>query len=158
MEQQIGLQLGQNFKINKMRVLIAADHAGVELKQYLVEYLIKDGVLVTDFGTNTIESVNYANYAHQLCAAMDKNTYGILICGSGNGMCMTANKYPSIRAALCWDIELAELARSHNNANILCLPARFIAVEDAVDMVNVFLNTPFEGGRHESRINQIPIK
>ena len=107
-----------------MRVLIAADHAGVELKQYLVEYLIKDGVLVTDFGTNTTESVNYANYAHQLCAAMDKNTYGILICGSGNGMCMTANKYPSIRAALCWDIELAELARSHNNANILCLPAQ----------------------------------
>jgi len=141
-----------------MRILIASDHAGVELKQYLIEYLLKNDILLTDFGPRGFEPVSYAEYAHQLCSAMDANSYGILICGSGNGMCMTANKYPSIRAALCWDAELSKLARAHNNANILCLPARFIAVEDAVDMVNVFIHTLFEGGRHESRINQIPIK
>jgi len=146
----------------QFQILIASDHAGYELKEFLKIFLEKQGHLVSDLGCScSNNSVDYPDIAFTLCDKFNADNElqrGILICGSGNGMCMTANKYPSIRAALCWDIELDELARSHNNANILCLPARFIAVEDAVDMVNVFLNTPFEGGRHESRINQIPIK
>jgi ribose 5-phosphate isomerase B len=138
-----------------MNVFIASDHAGWELKTYIVQFLKKwDGIVVTDLGTNTPESVDYTDYAHQLCSNL-KSDFGILICGSGNGMCMAANKWPDVRAALCWDVDIVKLARLHNNANVLCLPARFISVEDAIDMVSTFMETTFEGGRHVKRVDGI---
>ena len=113
-----------------------------------------DGIVVTDLGTNTPESVDYTDYAHQLCSNL-KSDFGILICGSGNGMCMAANKWPDVRAALCWDVDIVRLSRAHNNANVLCLPARFVSVEDAIDMVSIFMETEFEGGRHVKRVDGI---
>jgi ribose 5-phosphate isomerase B len=138
-----------------MNVYIASDHAGWELKTLIVQFLKKwDGIVVTDLGTNTPESVDYSDYAHQLCSNL-KSGFGILICGSGNGMCMAANKWPDVRAALCWDVDIVRLSRAHNNANVLCLPARFISVEDAIDMVSTFMETEFEGGRHVKRVDGI---
>lgn len=139
-----------------MSILIASDHAGWELKTQLIEYMDKCGVELTDLGTNTPESVDYPDYAHKLCSNF-KSQFGILICGSGNGMCMTANKWPGIRAALCWDVDIARLARAHNNANIICLPARFLCIDDAIDILNTFLETDFEGDRHTKRIMGINI-
>lgn len=133
------------------------DHAGFELKAYLKPHLQKWGLHVHDHGTHGPDSVDYPDFAHPVAEEVAQGTgLGILICGSGNGVCMAANKHADIRAALCWNVELAALARQHNNANILCLPARFLSPETALAMVETFLTTPFEGGRHQNRINKIP--
>ncbi len=145
--------------INELRIAICSDHAGFELKQYLIEYLkSKNPVALHDFGTYTAESCDYADFAHPMASAVesDEFDYGISICGSGNGISMTVNKHQGIRAALCWNTEIARLARAHNNANVLSLPARFISVTDAFEMVDYFFATDFEGGRHQSRIDKIP--
>lgn len=136
---------------------IGCDHAGFELKEYLKEYLTEKGYEVKDYGTYSADSTDYPDYAHAVSDFVEKNenTLGILICGSGNGISMTANKHQGIRCALCWETEIAELARLHNNANIIALPARFISKEAAVEMVNTFFSTEFEGGRHANRVNKI---
>lgn len=136
---------------------IAADHAGFELKEFLINKLEQAGYTLKDLGTHSTLSMDYPDVAHPLASAVNngKYTFGILICGSGNGMTITANKYAGVRSALCWTVELASLARMHNNANILCLPARFIDKETAFEEVISFLNTDFEGGRHEARVDKI---
>jgi len=136
---------------------IGADHAGFELKQVIINYLIKKGLEVKDYGCHSNESIDYPDFAHPFAEDVERgiNTLGILICGSGNGINMTANKHQGVRSALCWKPEIAELARQHNDANILTLPARFISNDEAIEMVEVFLNTPFEGGRHQNRVNKI---
>lgn len=141
------------------RIAIASDHAGYELKEYLKPYLEERGNELIDFGTNSSESCDYADYAHPAAEAVEsgKCDIGIGICGSGNGMQMTLNKHQGIRAALCWLPEIAKLAREHNDANFLVLPARFITKEEAKKLVDVYLNTPFEGGRHLRRINKMPL-
>jgi len=145
---------------NSLKLGIASDHAGYELKEYLKKYLAEKGYDVTDFGTNSSESCDYADYAHPLGSAIESGnlSLGFSICGSGNGINMVVNKYPHVRSALCWNKEIAELAVSHNNANICALPARFISKEIAIDIVNAFFNTEFEGGRHQTRIDKIPCK
>lgn len=142
-----------------MKLAIGSDHAGFHLKSSVIEYLNGQGYETKDFGTYSADSVDYPDFAHPVASAVDANEYplGILICGSANGVCMTANKYPFIRAAICWNVELAQLARQHNDANILCLPARYISEEIALEIVKAFLSTPFEGGRHEKRVNKIPL-
>ena len=146
--------------LNEIKIGIASDHAGFELKQYLLSFLKDKGCTVTDFGTNSTASCDYPDFAHPLANAIEKNEcdFGIAICGTGNGISITLNKHQSIRAALCWDTPLAELARQHNDANILSLPARFISVEKAVEMVEVFFSTDFEGGRHQARVDKIALK
>lgn len=141
------------------KVAIGCDHAGYELKIILKEYLQNKGIEVIDFGTNSPDSVDYADYAHPLANAVETEEceIGFTICGSGNGINITANKHQGIRAALCWIPEISMLARAHNNANICSLPGRFISVDDAKKVVDLFLETPFEGGRHEQRINKIPL-
>ncbi|MFH0867587.1 MAG: ribose 5-phosphate isomerase B [Bacteroidota bacterium] len=139
-------------------IVIGSDHAGYKYKKKMSELLEKSGYTVTDFGCFSEESVDYPDFAHPVAAAVEKgkNAVGILICGSGNGVCMTANKHKKIRAALCWTVETTKLSRLHNNANIVCLPARFIDFELAMEIVNTFLNTSFEGGRHTNRVKKIP--
>ncbi|MCS7018959.1 MAG: ribose 5-phosphate isomerase B [Cytophagales bacterium] len=139
------------------KIVIGADHAGFHYKSVIVEHLQSLGYEVIDKGTFSEQSVDYPDFAHPVAEAVEKGEadQGILICGSGNGVAMTANKHPNIRAALCWTEEIAALARQHNNANIISLPARFVSVEQAVHMVDIFLNTPFEGGRHQNRVNKI---
>lgn len=141
------------------KVAIGCDHAGYELKIILKEYLQNKGIDVVDYGTNSTDSVDYSDYGHILANAVEKGEceIGFTICGSGNGINITANKHQGIRAALCWIPEISMLARAHNNANICSLPGRFISVEDAKKVVDLFLETPFEGGRHEQRINKIPL-
>ena len=141
------------------RIAIASDHAGYDLKTILKPYLAEKGYELVDFGTNSPDSCDYADYAHPAALAVEsgKCDTGIGICGSGNGMQMTLNKHQGIRAALCWIPEIAELARQHNNANFLVLPARFISEEEAKTLVDIYLSTPFEGGRHERRIKKIPV-
>lgn len=136
---------------------IASDHGGFEMKEYLIEQLKKWGYEVKDYGTHSTESVDYPDMIHPLATAIENGEYplGIILCGSGNGAQMTANHHHGVRAALCWNVELAELARRHNDANILALPGRFIDNETAWDMVQVFLNTPFDGGRHTQRVEKI---
>lgn len=136
---------------------IASDHGGFEMKQYLIEKLLEAGYEVKDFGTYSPESVDYPDMIHPLASAIEHGEYplGIILCGSGNGAQMTANHHPHVRAALCWNVELAQLARQHNDANILSLPGRFISNELAWEMVQVFLTTPFEGGRHTRRVEKI---
>lgn len=140
-----------------MKVAIGCDHAGFELKERIKTYLTDKGFHINDFGAYSTESVDYPDFAHAVATAItDKQAnYGILICGSGNGISIAANKHADIRAALCWKPEIAELARLHNDANILSLPARFISSEDAMKCVDVFFSTAFEGGRHLSRVNKI---
>lgn len=140
-----------------MKIVIGGDHAGFEYKNALVQYLSEKGLEVQDYGPFTAESVDYPDFAHPVASAVEKGNYdyGILICGSGNGVAMAANKHQGIRAALVWRKELAQLARQHNNANIICLPARFISLAEAKEFVDLFLNTAFEGGRHEKRVNKI---
>lgn len=136
---------------------IGSDHAGYELKQQLLPLLQQWGFDCRDHGAHSAESVDYPDFAHPVAEAVAAGQgLGILICGSGNGVCMAANKHAGIRAALCWEVELARLARQHNNANILCVPARFVSKATAVAMVEAFLSTAFEGGRHQNRINKIP--
>lgn len=139
---------------------IASDHAGFEMKQKLIEYLTTAGYQVKDFGTDSTESMDYPDVAHPLAESVirGETECGIGLCGSGNGISITLNKHQEIRAALCWNEELASLARHHNNANILTIPARFITLETAEKIVTTFLNEPFDGGRHQRRIEKIPCK
>lgn len=141
----------------QLPLAIGADHAGFEYKTQLIEMLKNAGWQVEDKGTYSAGSTDYPDYAHPVANMIEegKAAAGVLICGSGNGICMTANKHKGIRAALCWNTELAELARQHNNANIICLPARFVSIELAKEMTEKFLATAFEGGRHEKRVNKI---
>lgn len=136
---------------------IASDHGGFEMKQYLIELMKEAGYQVKDYGTYSNESVDYPDMIHPLASAIENGDYplGIILCGSGNGAQMTANHHHNVRAALCWNVELAKLARQHNNANILALPGRFISNELAWEMVQAFLHTDFEGGRHASRVDKI---
>lgn len=136
---------------------MCSDHAGYELKNLLKGYLEANGIEVDDFGTFSADSCDYPDFAHPCAAAVEegRNYPGIAMCGSGNGIAMTLNKHQGIRAALCWNAELARLARAHNDANVLVLPARFIEPETAVEILTVFLSTPFEGGRHQKRIDKI---
>lgn len=140
-----------------MKLAIGSDHAGFEQKQELLDYLKDKGYEVKDFGTYSTESVDYPDYVHPLAEEISKGAYefGILLCGSANGVAMAANKHRGVRAAICWTEEITELARQHNNANVLCLPSRFITMDDAQKFTDVFLTTSFEGGRHERRVNKI---
>ncbi|TDQ10082.1 ribose 5-phosphate isomerase B [Pedobacter metabolipauper] len=139
----------------KIKIAIGADHAGFDYKEMLKHYLTN--YEVKDFGTYSTASVDYPDFAHPVASAVESKeyTFGILVCGSANGVAITANKHQDIRASICWLNELAALARQHNNANILCIPARFVSVELAQEMAATFLNTPFEGGRHAGRVNKI---
>ena len=138
---------------------IACDHAGYELKLKVIDYLKAKGFDVKDCGTNSSESCDYPDYAHPLAEAVEAGEcIGFAICGTGSGISMTANKHQGVRCALCWDVEIAALARQHNDANICGLPARFISKELAVEIAETFLKTQFEGGRHERRIKKIPLK
>ena len=145
---------------SEMTIALASDHAGFGLKQAIQLFLEDNGAKVKDFGCYDTESCDYPDFAHPMAAAVEKGEYefGIAICSTGNGITMTCNKHQGIRAALCWDTKLAEFARLHNNANVLGLPASFIRVDKALDIVRVFFQTDFEGGRHERRINKIPCK
>ena len=138
-------------------IVIACDHAGYELKEIVKRYLVEKGYEVRDFGTNSTESVDYPDYAHQVGKVIDSGELkrGIVICGSGNGVQMTVNKYPNVRCALCWTAEIAHLGRQHNDCNVISMPARFITTETALEIVDEFLNTPFEGGRHQRRVEKI---
>lgn len=143
-----------------MKIGIASDHAGFELKEILKKELTSNGYEVEDFGTHSSQSMDYPDVAHPLATSVENGTtpVGIAICGSGNGISMTVNKHSGIRAALCWNEELAKLARNHNDANILSLPARFITPDEAVRILHFFLSASFDGGRHEARVNKIPCK
>lgn len=143
--------------MSKTIIPIGADHAGFELKEQLITYLTGKGFEVKDYGCHSTDSIDYPDYAHPVADFIESNAgvKGILICGSGNGINMTANKHQGIRAALCWKNEIAELARQHNDANILVLPARFISEEEGKEMVDTFFSTAFEGGRHQNRVNKI---
>ena len=139
-----------------LKIAIGADHAGFDYKQALVAAMATDNV-IKDFGTYSSASVDYPDFAHPVAEAVESGEYelGILVCGSANGVAITANKHQGIRAAICWNTELATLARSHNNANIVCIPARFINIEEATAIVETFLATDFEGGRHANRVNKM---
>lgn len=136
---------------------IGADHAGFQLKTVVIEHLKKKGYEVEDFGCHSEDSIDYPDFGHPVASKVEGNegVIGILICGSGNGINMTANKHQGVRSALCWKKEIAQLAREHNNANIIALPARFISEEEALEMVDVFFSTEFEGGRHQRRVEKI---
>ncbi len=140
-----------------IRVAIGGDHAGFEYKTILIKHLKENGFEVKDFGPYSSDSADYPDYVHPLCNAIEAKEadYGVLICGSANGVAITANKHQKIRAAICWQNELAALARQHNDANIICLPARFISSYNAQKMVDIFLTTDFEGGRHARRVGKI---
>ena len=145
--------------INLMSIGVACDHAGYELKTKVIKHLESKGCVVHDFGTDSAESVDYPDYAHKLANAVESGScqFGIAICGSGNGVNMTVNHHRKVRGALCWTPEIAALARQHNDANIISLPARFIEASIALQMVDVFLSTEFEGGRHQRRVEKIDL-
>ncbi|HQA75257.1 MAG: ribose 5-phosphate isomerase B [Flavobacterium sp.] len=140
-----------------MKISIGNDHAGPDYKQAIVDYLQSQGHEIFNHGTDNQESVDYPDFGHPVAYDVEskKAHFGIVICGSGNGIAMTVNKHQDIRAALCWTKEIAELARQHNDANIISIPARFTSIPQAVEMVDTFLNTSFEGGRHERRVQKI---
>ncbi len=140
-----------------LKVAIASDHAGYEYKRKILSYLQEKNYTTADYGPYTSESVDYPDTAHPLASAVESGEYefGILICGSGNGVCMTANKHQGVRAGLVWDNEVAQLIRLHNNANVICIPARFVSQEKALEFVKTFLSTDFEGGRHQTRVSKI---
>ena len=140
-----------------MKISIGNDHAGPDYKKAIVEMLQAKGHEVTNYGTDTLDSVDYADFGHPVAVdvAEGKSDFGVVICGSGNGIAMTVNKHVGIRAALCWTKEIAALSRGHNNANIISIPARFTSIPQAVEMVDTFLNTAFEGGRHATRVDKI---
>ena len=142
-----------------MNISIGNDHAGTDYKFAIIKFLEEKGYTVKNYGTDSNDSVDYADFVHPVAEDVEneKADFGILICGSANGVAMTANKHQKIRAGLCWNKEIVHLIRSHNNANILCIPARFTAIHQAVEMVETFLNTDFEGGRHQTRIDKIPL-
>jgi ribose 5-phosphate isomerase B len=141
----------------RLKIALGADHAGFGYKEKILAFLLREGHVVKDFGTHSADSIDYADFAHPVATSVEshESDFGILICGSGNGVAMTANKHQQIRAALCWKEELASLARQHNNANVLCMPERFVDYEEAEKMVKVFLSVEFEGGRHERRVGKI---
>ncbi|MFC2186632.1 ribose 5-phosphate isomerase B [Peijinzhouia sedimentorum] len=140
------------------KIAIGGDHAGFEYKQKLISQLSGMGYNITDFGPSSDASVDYPDYIHPMASSVEagENVLGIAICGSGNGVAMTANKHKAIRAALCWNKDLAALARQHNDANIICIPSRFVSFETALEMVTTFLTVEFEGGRHQKRVDKIP--
>lgn len=142
-----------------MNISIGNDHAGVEYKFAIIKHLESKGYKVTNYGTDTEDSVDYPDFVHPVANDVEQNKvdFGIIVCGSGNGANMTANKHQGVRSALCWNKEIVELARQHNNANILSIPARFTARQQVIEMVDTFLETAFEGGRHQARINKIPV-
>lgn len=146
--------------LNELKIGIANDHAGTDLKKYLVERLTPLVAGIKNFGTDTNDSCDYPDYAHPLAESVEKGEVdlGIAICGSANGISMTCNKHQGVRCALSWETEIASLARQHNNANIVGLPARFISKEKALEIVKTFLTTDFEGGRHEKRVAKIAVK
>lgn len=141
----------------KKKIAIGCDHAGFPYKDAIIKHLQTQGFELADFGTYSIESVDYPDYVHPLATSIEeqKNDIGILLCGSANGVAITANKHKNIRAAIVWEKEIALLARKHNNANVICLPARFISLEEALTFIDLFLNTEFEGGRHQRRVEKI---
>lgn len=142
-----------------MTIAIGNDHAGTQYKFEILKLLKSKGYEVLNFGTDTNESMDYPDTIHKVANAVENNQaiFGIILCGSGNGAAMTANHHQKIRAALCWNNELVSLARQHNDANILSIPARFVSLNEALEFVSIFLNTPFEGGRHLTRISKIPV-
>ncbi|MFC5194240.1 ribose 5-phosphate isomerase B [Bizionia hallyeonensis] len=141
-----------------MKISIGNDHAGTDYKLAVVKHLEAQGHQVTNYGTNSNKSVDYPDYVHPVAKDVEnkKADFGIIICGSGNGANMTANKHQGVRSALCWTKEITALARQHNDANILSIPARYTAVQQAIQMVDTFLETAFEGGRHQNRVDKIP--
>ena len=143
-----------------MKISIGNDHAGPDYKKAIVNHLEEKGITVINHGTDTFDSVDYPDFVHPVAEDVATGTahFGIIICGSGNGVAMTANKHKGIRAALCWIKEIAELARRHNDANIISIPARYTSIQQAIGMVDVFLNTEFEGGRHQNRVDKIACK
>ena len=143
-----------------IKIGIASDHAGFELKEYVKKYIEQKGYVCKDFGTDSIESCDYPDYAHLLAEAVESKAVdrGIALCGAGNGIGMTLNKHQGIRAAICWSVSIVQMACAHNDANILVLPARYINRKEAEEMINIFFETPFEGGRHKMRIEKISIK
>ena len=143
-----------------MKIAIGNDHAGTGYKKKVVDYLKNKGIEVINYGTNSDDSVDYPDFVHPVADDVEnqKVDFGIIICGSGNGANMTANKHQGVRSALCWTGEITKLAREHNNANILSIPARFVSEHQAVDMVKIFLETSFEGGRHQKRVDKIPVE
>ena len=138
-------------------IALGADHAGVAYKKEVIEWLENKGYQVKDFGAYSTDSVDYPDFAHPTAASVETGeaAFGILFCGSANGVAITANKHASIRAGLCWLPEVAELTRLHNDANIICIPARFVSVESAIEMIDLFMTTAFEGGRHQGRVDKI---
>jgi len=144
--------------MEKLRIAVASDHAGFELKQFVLKFLQEQGIDFKDYGAFSAESSDYPDFAHPLAVAVSLGEFdkGITICGSGNGINMTANKHQGIRSAICWLPEIAKLARLHNDANVCALPARFITENEAIEIIRIFLDTNFEGGRHINRINKIP--
>ncbi|MCF6280380.1 MAG: ribose 5-phosphate isomerase B [Flavobacteriaceae bacterium] len=142
-----------------MTIAIGNDHAGPNYKFEIINYLESQDIKVINHGTDSLDSVDYPDFVHPVASAVNDKTidFGILICGSGNGVAMTANKYPNVRAGLCWTKEITELTRLHNNANIICIPARYTSIPQAVAMVKIFLKTNFEGGRHQKRVDKIPL-
>lgn len=140
-----------------MKIAIGNDHAGPAYQKAIVEFLSLQGIEVINYGTTTYESVDYPDFAHSVARDVEQGNvdFGILICGSGNGIAMTANKHQKVRCAVCWNKEIAQLARAHNDANVISIPARFTSIEQAVEMVKEFLNTNFEGGRHQNRVSKI---
>lgn len=141
-----------------MKIAIGNDHAGPEYKEAIVNLLKERGIDVINYGTNTEDSVDYPDFIHPVAesVAAGETDLGIILCGSGNGAAMTANKHQEIRCALCWNKEIVALAKLHNNANMISIPARFVSLPQALEMVNTFLDTEFEGGRHQNRIDKIP--
>lgn len=143
-----------------MKIAIGNDHAGPDYKIAIVNMIKAKGYEITNYGTDTVDSVDYPDFGHPVAndVSEGKVDFGIVICGSGNGIAMTVNKHPKVRAALCWTKEIAALARQHNDANIISIPARFTSIPQAVEMVEMFLNTDFEGGRHQNRVDKISCK
>ena len=143
-----------------MTISIGNDHAGTIYKNEIISYLESKQIQVINHGTNTNDSVDYPDFVHPVADDVEnqKVDFGIIICGSGNGANMTANKHQGVRSALCWTVEITKLAREHNNANVLSIPARFVSEHQAVDMVKIFLETSFEGGRHQKRVDKIPVE
>ena len=146
--------------MKKTLIPIGCDHAGFQLKEKIISHLTGKGFEIEDFGCSSEESIDYPDFGHPVASKVEttEGMLGIIICGSGNGINMTANKHQKVRSALCWSKEIAELSRTHNNANILSIPSRFVSLSEAVEMVKTFLNTNFEGGRHLTRVNKISRK
>ena len=147
----------QNNSTNKMKIAIGNDHAGPDYKKAIVSFLEAKGIEVINYGTDTYDSVDYPDFGHPVAQDVEdkKVDFGIIICGSGNGIAMSANKHQGVRAALCWTKEISALARQHNDANVVSIPARYTSIQQAIEIVDTFLTTEFEGGRHANRVNKI---